>query len=55
MKYMNYMQGDWSLEDMHTFGNPLPIPIVTVECTAVMYGSVSMNSNFISVEDDAVS
>lgn len=42
-----------ALQDMYIFGDPLLVPIIIVERVTNVYRSASLNSNFISVENDA--
>jgi hypothetical protein len=42
-----------ALQDMYIFGDPLLVPIIIVERMTNVYRSASLNSNFISVENDA--
>lgn len=51
---MIYMQiNNRSLQDMYIFGDPLFVPIIIVERMTNAYRSSSVNSNFISVGNDA--
>lgn len=42
-----------SLQDMYLFGDPLLVPIIIVERMANVYRSASLDSSYISMENDA--
>lgn len=42
-----------SLQDMYLFGDPLLVPIIIVERMANVYRTASLDSSYISMENDA--